>query len=135
MGHLAPPWEAAPEPGVQGLTARPPSPAAMDLIMWTDVKKSGVALGAATAVYVLFELSGLYALSVLSYLALAGVLGCFAWANVGPILGKEGVPVAAPQPDNIEAKVTALVSVVCPLAFFFSWTRVRTPLDRLGAGR
>ena len=81
----------------------------------------------------LFELSGLYALSVLSYLALAGVLGCFAWANVGPILGKEGVPVAAPQPDDIEAKVTALVSVAPPPAF--SWTRVRTSPDRLGAGR
>ena len=101
--------------------------------MWSDVKKSGVALGAATAVYVLFELRGLYALSVLSYLALAGVLGCFAWANVGPILGKEGVPVAAPQPDDIEAKVTALVSVAPPPAF--SWTRVRTSPDRLGAGR
>ena len=104
--------------------------------MWTDVKKSGVALGAATAVYVLFELSGLYALSVLSYLALAGVLGCFAWANVGPILGKEGVPVAAPQPDDIEAKVTALVSVLSPAGLLLLLdSGVRTPLDRLGAGR
>ena len=59
-----------------------------DLLLWHDVTKSGIVLGAATALYVLLEWSGLPLLTWLSNLGLVVVLGAVLWAIGARFMGR-----------------------------------------------
>ena len=78
--------------------------------MWEDVPSSAAALGAITVAYILFEWSGRTALNIMCNVALAAVLVCSAWANLGPLVGKEGPNLPEPKPDEIEKKLTEMTN-------------------------
>jgi hypothetical protein len=59
-----------------------------DLIMWRDVKKTGMVFGGITLVYLLFEWSGLSLMTIVANVLLVVTLGCLLWANVGSLLGR-----------------------------------------------
>merc|ERR1711959_394986 len=61
---------------------------AMDLLMWKDVTKSGIAFGTATFLYLLFELSGWTTVAILANAALLAIIGTFVWSTVSQVLGK-----------------------------------------------
>ena len=60
----------------------------VDLVMWKDMKKSGAVLGGATAIYALFELSGLTLIELWATAALIITLTCTVWSLVAGYLGK-----------------------------------------------
>lgn len=77
-------------------------PAVEDLIMWRDIKKTGMVFGGITLVYLLFEWSGLSLMTIVANILLAVTLGCLAWAFVGNLLGRY---VLAISTDKVPAYV------------------------------
>jgi hypothetical protein len=51
-----------------------------DLLLWHNVPKSAAVVGAATALYILLEWSGIPLLTWLSNACLVAVIGCALWA-------------------------------------------------------
>jgi len=80
-------------------------PAVVDLVMWKDVKKSGAILGGATAIYALFELSGLTLIELWATAALIVTLTCTVWSMVAGYLGKDGIPLPSFMTSGINEEV------------------------------
>merc|ERR1712019_177547 len=74
----------------------------MDLLMWKDVTKSGIAFGTATFLYLLFELSGWTTVAILSNAALLAIIGTFVWSTVSQVLGKSALPIPEPNPEAVD---------------------------------
>ena len=76
--------------------------AVMDLLMWKDVTKSGIAFGTATFLYLLFELSGWTTVAILANAALLAIIGTFVWSTVSQVLGKSALPIPEPNPEAVD---------------------------------
>merc|ERR1712017_63665 len=74
----------------------------MDLLMWKDVTKSGIAFGTATFLYLLFELSGWTTVAILANAALLAIIGTFVWSTVSQVLGKSALPIPEPNPEAVD---------------------------------
>lgn len=53
-----------------------------ELLLWRDPKKSGAALGAATAAFLFLQFAHINLLQTVAYTLLTLVLGCFLWNNL-----------------------------------------------------
>ena len=58
------------------------APAVQDILLWVDPKRSGIALGGATAVFLALQYGSFNAVSVGAYGLLIAVLGAFVWNNL-----------------------------------------------------
>jgi hypothetical protein len=65
------------------------------LLLWRDVRKSGVVLAGITLVYILLEWSNLSLLRIVSHSLLAVVTLSFLWSNIANFTNKSGVPIPA----------------------------------------
>lgn len=73
-----------------------------DLIMWRDVKKTGMVFGSVTLVYLLFEWSGLSLMTIVANILLVVTLGCLLWANVASLLGRAGPPIPRALKEGVD---------------------------------
>lgn len=82
--------------------APPPAPPASlklgnkqleDLLLWKDVKTSGVVFGACTGLYILFGWSGMSAITVVAWLLMLVVATCSLWQHMAIPFGRPGPPV------------------------------------------
>lgn len=64
-----------------------------ELLLWRDVKKSGIALGGATAAFLLLQFAHFNAISSAAYALISLILGCFLWNNIASFTHKPPVPV------------------------------------------
>jgi len=53
-----------------------------DLLLWRDPKKSAVALGGVTAIFLALQFAKINLLQSLAFTLLSLVLGCFLWNNL-----------------------------------------------------
>lgn len=65
------------------------------LLLWRDVRKSGVVLAGITLAYILLEWSNLSLLKIVSHSLLAVVTLSFLWSNIANFTNKAGVPIPA----------------------------------------
>ena len=59
-----------------------------DLLLWRDPMRSGIALGGATAAFVVLQFARFNAVSATAYLLIILVLGCFFWNNIASFTKK-----------------------------------------------
>ena len=63
-------------------------PTVEDLLLWRDPKKSGIALGGATALFLTLQLASFNVISTTAYALISLILGCFLWNNVASLTHK-----------------------------------------------
>ncbi|KAL4450106.1 hypothetical protein ABPG77_010775 [Micractinium sp. CCAP 211/92] len=79
------------------------NPALEELLLWRDPKKSGAALGGATAVFVFLQFAHINLLQTVAYTLLTLVLGCFLWNNLASFTHRPPVPVPLVLREGIKA--------------------------------
>merc|ERR1712157_698641 len=93
----------------------------MDLLMWKDVTKSGIAFGTATFLYLLFELSGWTTVAILANAALLAIIGTFVWSTVSQVLGKSALPIPEPNPEPaLSIKAAFVCYIVAKIGGLFN---------------
>lgn len=56
--------------------------------MWRDPKKSGIALGAATAIFGTLQFATFNPIVAVAYVLISVILGCFIWNNIASVTHK-----------------------------------------------
>lgn len=102
-----------------------------DLLLWRDVKKSGIVFGSITVAYLLLEWSGMSLLTILADALLLAVLVAFLWANIGSVLGRPGPPV----PEILQKGVTDADLKAATEAVKGPLNKALAFLGRLAAGK
>ncbi|CAG9462531.1 unnamed protein product [Pedinophyceae sp. YPF-701] len=84
-----------------------------DVLLWKDVKKSGVCLGAGVGTYVLYKLVEKQFASYFAKLLCIVVVGCYMYAKAVPVLHKHQIQLKFLEPsDEADAKRVAEKLVV-----------------------
>lgn len=87
------------------------------LLLWRDVKRSGIVFGGATAVYLFILLNPLPWFTLICYALSVGTLAAFLWAQMGNFVSKSGPPVPAVLTNGLsEDDVRKYGEAVRPLA-------------------
>lgn len=64
-----------------------------DLLLWRDTSKSGIALGGATAAFLVLQFARFNAVATFAYALISLVLGSFIWNNIAAFTHRPPVPV------------------------------------------
>jgi hypothetical protein len=83
-------WVFVPAPWELSSSVACLSLAANQLFLWRDPKRSGAALAAATLLYVLFGLSSVSAVWLLSRALAVGIAATWIWAKSASFFGRQG---------------------------------------------
>ena len=75
--------------------------------MWEQPVTSGIAIGAATAAFLLLERSGFTLIALVANLLLLGVLSVFVWSNVATVLNLPAPPLQSIEIDPEQSKLLA----------------------------
>ncbi|PSC72227.1 reticulon B2 [Micractinium conductrix] len=78
------------------------NPQLEELLLWRDPKRSAIALGGVTAVFLLLQFARINLLQTVAYALLTLVLGCFLWNNLASFTNKPPVPVPAVLSEGIK---------------------------------
>lgn len=86
-----------------------------DILMWRDVKKSGIIFGGITLAYLVLEWSGYSLLSLVAYGLLTLLGGSLVWTNAAALLKKPGPPIPSFVKDGInEDEVKKIAQKLAP---------------------
>ncbi|GAB4818885.1 hypothetical protein N2152v2_005931 [Parachlorella kessleri] len=81
-----------------------------DLLLWRDTSKSSIALGAATAAFLVLQYARFNAIATTAYALISLVLGSFIWNNIAAFTHRPPVPVPRVLREGVsEAEVRPYV--------------------------
>jgi hypothetical protein len=102
------------------------------LILWRDVKKSGMLFGACTAISLFFFITKMSLATFVCYAVGFTLIGCTAWARLGPAINKYGSRQRTASRDVIAHKrLGARHILLSLLSLVVAYTMPASPDDHI----